>query len=334
MADTSTSILPDRADSDASTPTLMSLPFEMIELILTFLLPDKDVLRVIPTRWEGISRRVKADDKDDAGFAAGDVSFWNYDDRFRYDREPVQTAILRVNNYLYEVGSQILYGRTLEVNITIKHWIALYKKRSESISPRDFPWGKMRKILVSVHAVVFEEELEQIRNQLLLFCGFLVSNDSVLRKLHVVCRGEWDPQKITVPHNYFLFDVDPDDFRSPDNAWTKSAVEALSSTLEPLRQLMRVRECEIQLPASVRDDARLAGEVKRCIRGMKGEAAFTDSELHEDWKSYLLLRKTLVQAEERVRQMQEKWLLKMARRNAETGMAKEENVSSLPEQLV
>ncbi|MCJ1271957.1 hypothetical protein MMC22_011862 [Lobaria immixta] len=274
MADTSTSILPDRADSDASTPTLMSLPFEMIELILTFLLPDKDVLRVIPTRWEGISRGVKADDKDDAGFAAGDVSFWDYDDRFRYDREPVQTAILRVNNYLYEVGSQILYGRTIEVNITIKHWI-----------------GKMRKILISVHAVVFEEELEQIRNQLLLFYGFLVSNDLVLRKLHVICRGEWDPHKITVPHDYFLFGIDPDDLRPPDNAWTKSA---------------------IQLPASVRDDARLAGEVERCIRGMKGEAVFADSELHEDWKSYLLMRKALVQAEERVRQMQEKWLLKMA----------------------
>lgn len=53
MADTSTSILPDRADSDASTPTLMSLPFEMVELILQFLLPDKDVLeRSLPNGKE------------------------------------------------------------------------------------------------------------------------------------------------------------------------------------------------------------------------------------------------------------------------------------------
>lgn len=208
-----------------------------------------------------------------------------------------------------------------------EEYIAKCFKRSESISPRDFPWAKMRKILISIHAVVFEEELEQIRNQLLLFCGFLVSSDSVLGKLRVVCTGEWDPAKIIVP---------PDDFRPPDNAWTKSAAAALSGTLEPLRQLTRVRECEIQLPASVHDDAGLAGEVERCVRGMKGEAVFADSELlRKDWKSYLSMRTFLVRAEEHVRQMQENWLLKMARRNAENGAgAKEAKCTKPPDQIV
>lgn len=69
--------------------------------------------------------------------------------------------------------------------------------------------------------------------------------------------------------------------------------------LEPLRQRMRVQECEIPLPASVQDDLRLAGEVHHCISGMKGEAAFADSEPRKDWASYLLLRKSQVKGEEK-----------------------------------
>lgn len=175
MADSLASLFSDRDspvdwDMDSNAPTLMSLPLEMLEHILSFLLPDKEVLR-LARGWEMRPRpEVLSDESQDDGpeddspeddgsedddleddgpedesseydGPEGDgleddgleddgpedvmkkppLSGWWFDDEFRYDKEPVQTAILCVNRLLYEEGSRILYGRALKVNI----WMAI-----------------------------------------------------------------------------------------------------------------------------------------------------------------------------------------------------------------
>lgn len=101
---------------------------------------------MIPTVWFADSGSLTADDEgspsiddeDAASFTVGDLSTWTYNDQFRYDKQPVQRAILRVNLHLYEAGSPLLYERTMEVNITAKPWSGHVDKY--------FPWAKMRKI--------------------------------------------------------------------------------------------------------------------------------------------------------------------------------------------
>lgn len=299
MADTSISILHNCAtrvdsDSDANAPTLMNLPFEILEQILRFLLPDKDILRAtLRCRSEHVTER-----EDAANYRGGDFRIWKFDDEFRFDKEPVKTAILRVHRLFYEEGSRILYGRTIEVNFWTRHWHGLYNQRSSSRPLTAFPWAKMRKILISVPSVIYMNYLERIREQLLIFCGFLVSSGLVVRRLHVVYTGEWSPKKtVILPGSH------DDDPLSPSR-WTHSEVENLSIMLEPLRQLMRVQECEIQLPASVQDDLRLADEVQRCIRGIQGEEPFDEAELLGDWRKYLFLCKEFLawEAEDRERE--------------------------------
>lgn len=73
------------------------------------------------------------------------------------------------------------------------------------------------------------------------------------------------------------------------NPWTISQDEQLSMMLEPLQQLRRVQECEIQLPESMQDDPGLTDQVHPCIRGIKNEETSLESELPEDWKEHLFL---------------------------------------------
>lgn len=69
--------------------------------------------------------------------------------------------------------------------------------------------------------------------------------------------------------------------------------------LQPLRQLRRVQEYEIQLPPSVQDNQRLADEVRQCIRDMEDEEPFVEVELLKDWKKYLSMSKKLVKWEKK-----------------------------------
>lgn len=308
MGDTSISILPDcgtcvNSDSGANAPTLMNLPFEILEQILRFLLPDKDILRASPRcRLEHVTEH-----EDAANYRGGDFRIWKFDDAFRFDKEPVQTAILRVHRLFYEEGSRILYGRTIEVNIWTRQWHGLYNQRFSSLPLRGFPWAKMRKILISVPSVTYMNYLERIREQLLIFCGFLVSSGLVVRRLHVVYTGEWSPK------NTIILPWETHDDSHISSRYTHSEVENLSIMLEPLRQLMRVQECEIQLPASVQDNLRLAGEVQRCITGIQGEDLFDEAELLGDWRRYLLLCKEFLAWEAEDREREERIAVETAR---------------------
>lgn len=72
MADSLASLFSDRDspvdwDMDSSAPTLMSLPLEMLEHILSFLLPDKEVLR-LARGWERRPRPgILSDESQDDG---------------------------------------------------------------------------------------------------------------------------------------------------------------------------------------------------------------------------------------------------------------------------
>lgn len=50
--------------------------------------------------------------------------------------------------------------------------------------------------------------------------------------------------------------------------------------LQPLKQLNRVQECEIQLPASMHED----GFVHRLIRGRKSEERFLEADFQVGFK--------------------------------------------------
>lgn len=294
MVDPLTSTFPDRdtcldCNMDASAPTLMSLPLELIEHILRFLLPDKDVLRLARGKRgrrprPGIPSDKIEDDGSENIMEEPPPYGWPFDDEFRYDKQPVQTAVLRVNRLLHEEGSRILYGRTLKVDISTKNGNNLYDQRSSYFPIRDLPWAKLRNILIIVHAVQFAQHLKVIWEFLLLLCGYLVLSEPFIKKLHVIYAGEWDPEKIILPPGtdefYVLY-------------WTKSEVDALLFMLEPLRQLTMVRECKIQLPASVQENQGLADVVHRYIRGIKNEEPFIEKELLKGWDEYLRLRERL-----------------------------------------
>lgn len=68
--------------------------------------------------------------------------------------------------------------------------------------------------------------------------------------------------------------------------------------LEPLRQLRRVQECKIQLPALVQDHLGLADEVRKCVRAAKDEEPSVEAELLQDWERCFSLCKELREWEE------------------------------------
>lgn len=113
------------SDSDASGPTLMTLPLEIIEQILKMLFPDKDVIRLSRgcegRYWEYLTSGIdscvgsehSSENLDDIPkdlqnhwrnykWKNSDITInmiedptcpqddcWKYDDEFRYDMEPV-----------------------------------------------------------------------------------------------------------------------------------------------------------------------------------------------------------------------------------------------------
>lgn len=315
----------DSWDSEACGPTLMSLPPETLNQILAYILPDKDVLR-LKRGWKGhlakdVSFEEAEANEDDpykkycsytgeVDVLYQDTCAWKYDDEFRHNRERVQTAILRVNRHLYEVGSRFLYGRTLKVDIWSLRGFGLYDQRSFYSRLKYLPWAKVRKIVLMVHSAIFMVDVEPVREQLLMICGFFVSGDAGIKKLQVIFTGEWDPDKKFVSRRrqftfegplerYYGSEVAVPSLEQEPRLCTMSEVDNLSMMLQPLRQLSQVQECKIQLPPSVQDHPRLADEVNRCIREMDEEPDVEDAELVKDWKKYLSKRKNLAKWEKK-----------------------------------
>lgn len=213
-------------DFDTLAPTLISLSLEMLVEILKYVLPDKDVLRLQKgscgryTRGSVEWDKIYAKDEPTVEVNRQRNRCWRWDDEFR-SKEPVQMAILQANHYLYEIGSQLLYGRTLKVNIWALRGYGLFEQRSLYVELRDFPWTKMRKILVVVHSSIC------VWKQLLMTCRFLASTDSFIKKPHVVYTDDWDMGKKKPPG--------PNARPRPD-PWQLSEVEIVSMMLEPLQQ--------------------------------------------------------------------------------------------------
>lgn len=303
MADIPTSILPDCntleiSDSEVSAPTLMSLPVEVLDQIVTYLLPDQPVLR-LRRGWAG---RLEGDEEDlikigeRLSNSTGDFELWaehtghpwQYDEEFRCDKERVQTAILGVNRCFYNIGCRLLYGRTLKVDLWASSGYGLYDQRTVYLKLRNLPLAKMQRILIIVHAASLMEDVAHLRRQLLILCEFLVSSGPSIKNLSVVYSGEWNPDEIMPPLVWTSHNIHRHPRPRPRD-WTISEVEHLSVMLEPLRQLVRVQECEIQLPGSVLGNVRLAGEVDRCLRDIKDEQTAVEAELPEDWEEQLFL---------------------------------------------
>lgn len=119
-----------------------------------------------------------------------------------------------------------------------------------------------------------------------MLCGLLVSSKPFIKNLQVVYTGEWDQDEIIITRDDGIDDVDFDTVWP--HRWEKSEVECLSIMLEPLRQLKRVQECEIQLPALVQDHLGLADKVRRCVRAAKDKEPSVEAELLQDWERYLV----------------------------------------------
>lgn len=303
MADIPTPTPPDSVmlDSDTSAPSLMSLPVEVLDQILQYLLPDKAVLSLrrglllivkpwsarYTTDWGTESEDTETDTGEDDTKPQNEES-WCYDREFRYDKRGVQTAVLGVNRTLYEIGSRILYRRTLKLDVHSKGGFGQYHGISRE-KLRRIPWSRVPKIIIAVHSPAFmnyptlEDQKQsfslaakRLRNELSSVCHILIWKPHLLRRVHVLfMSNSWDPNTFRSYQDY-AYDEDSHPRPKIDGR------EFLLPMLDTLRLLKGVQEFEIKVPAPMRNSQRLRSEVDSLIKHVKSTETPAEDKMNLD----------------------------------------------------
>ncbi|KAL9032980.1 MAG: hypothetical protein Q9214_007728, partial [Letrouitia sp. 1 TL-2023] len=177
----------------------LRLPNELQMKILSYLFPGNKVLE-IPENIHSSNGATRWNNEKYGTW----VDYWDPEDI-------CQLSILLVSKYLYKLGKDLLYGRTLRIHVWENGIDFLDEQLQVFRLPSWFRYDYFRKLSIQVHPTDFTFYEEELRENFLGVCGLLANNVDVIEDLEIEFMGEtWDPEDLFC--------------QSIDTGWTKDLV--------------------------------------------------------------------------------------------------------------
>ncbi|KAL9614046.1 MAG: hypothetical protein Q9167_001461 [Letrouitia subvulpina] len=264
---------------------LLRLPTELQIKILSYLLPSNKILEV-PENLHNDNGATRWNDEKYGTW----VDYWNPGDI-------CQLSILLVSKYMYELGKDILYGRTLRIHVWENGIDFLDEQHQVSQMPSYFCYDYFRKLSIQVHPTDFTYHEAGLRENFLGVCGLLANSVDMIEDLEIEFMGEtWDSKENFSPSIDLGFRKNWSNlmlrrkWEEVDNK--KSEADIVALMLEPIAQIQNVNRFSIHLPASAATDTSLQELAQKYRKVALGYERFKHAEKmrESDYGQYLLLR--------------------------------------------
>ncbi|KAI4161183.1 MAG: hypothetical protein LQ342_005078 [Letrouitia transgressa] len=260
----------------------LRLPTELQMKILSYLLPSNKVLEVP----ENIHSSNGATGLNNEKYGRW-VDYWNPGDI-------CQVSILQASRYLYKLGKDVLYGRTLRIHVWENGIDFLDEQIQVYELPSWFRYDYFRKLSIQVHPTDFTYYEEELRENFLGVCVFIANNVDLIEDLEIEFMGEtWDPEDL------FRRCIDSG-CRNDLVIWREreevdyrySEADIVAWMLGPIAQIQNVNRFSIRLPASVATNTSLRELAERYRKVALGIDRFRHDEQMwiDDYEAYIRLR--------------------------------------------